>query len=113
MSKFCQYGDLVADIVGKVGLENISSKVENLSDYVRKEELPSTSVQASTTPPYIISSMTFEMGKPVSADAYALSDALKRITPDITLSALYSEKISVLDLSADNLTVRSLCNDFF
>lgn len=39
MSKFCQYGDMVGDIVKKTGLDDISVAVNGLSDYVKKSDL--------------------------------------------------------------------------
>lgn len=57
--------------------------------------------------------MKFAEGKPVSAAAYALSDALRDVVPNVGFSAIKSEEISTVNLTADNLTVRILCNEFF
>jgi len=107
MSKFVTFDGLKEALVDALGYVRVSSDVANLSNvYMKKEDFgyKTISVDTAVVPtPYIISSMHFNEGKPVSADGYWLVSALED-----TVICVYYRSLSTHELTADAVAAGSL-----
>lgn len=112
MSKFVTFDGIKEAIVEAIGYDQVSSDVANLSnEYVRKSDFgyKTISVDTEIVPnPYIISSIYFSGGKPISADGYRLVSALADTVICVYFKSLSSHELVADDMQVSALTVRML-----
>jgi hypothetical protein len=89
-----------------------------LSDYAKKKDLKSGNLSIENMPnPYIISSMVFDGGTPLSVTGYRLLDVLKDTIicvdyESLSVKNLYTTNASSDNIKAGRISVGTITNDF-
>lgn len=77
MSKHVEYGAISAVLAEDFKLNWLQSEVQQLSDFVKKNDLQNATISIDSLPtPYIVSAFHLSDGYITEISGYALSDAL-------------------------------------